>query len=51
MAEKTMVAEVVAAEVVIEVDTMHLEEMVTAMAVILAIDRGDCGSGRPGYGN
>lgn len=32
-----MVAEVV----VMEVDTMYLEMMVTAMVVILAIDRGD----------
>lgn len=46
-----MVAEVVAAEVVVEVDIIHLEEMVTAMVVILAIDRGDYGSGRSGYGN
>lgn len=35
--KKAMVAEVV----VMEVDTMYLEMMVTAMVVILAIDRGD----------
>lgn len=48
--EKAVVAEVVATEVITEVNAMHFEVMVTAVVVILVMDGGDYG-GRPGYGN